>query len=88
MCLKNSDWIEEIESKFGVVVGDYVVKTESISCNCEWRSVDDMILNPKNLQRVKDILSNRKIILSTEEDVILWCASKTGNYSVKLGYEA
>lgn len=36
---------------------------------------------------MEGILRNRAILASDDEDCIFWCVAKSGEYSVKLGYE-
>lgn len=38
------------------------------------------------MQAMKDILQDRKIILTNEEDEVIWAIASSRNYSVKLGY--
>lgn len=35
---------------------------------------------------MRNILASKEVMCSREEDEIIWCVAKSGNYSVKLGY--
>ncbi|GLJ10315.1 hypothetical protein SUGI_0125930 [Cryptomeria japonica] len=50
-----------------------------------WKQIT--IGNLELCKRLGEIMRNRAILASGEEDCLFWCAAKSRGYSVKLGYE-
>ncbi|GLJ18307.1 hypothetical protein SUGI_0323970 [Cryptomeria japonica] len=50
-----------------------------------WKQIS--IGNPILCESLNDVLKSRCIPLSNDEDGIFWSVAKSGEYSVKLGYE-
>ena len=51
----------------------------------KWKSVDDQGL--AKIIHLMELLSNKIVFKSNEEDYLIWRALKLGTYKVKLGYE-
>lgn len=48
--------------------------------------MDELPLSPQQKRCFKNILDEYSSALNMKEDVIKWCGSKSGAYSVKIGY--
>ncbi|GLJ44142.1 hypothetical protein SUGI_0920540 [Cryptomeria japonica] len=81
----DQDWMNTIEARHGSYVCDYFDTNPSNGSIKIWKHVD--IGCQVIYDQLKNILSKRNIPVSNEEDNIFWCSSKSGEYSVKLGYE-
>ncbi|XP_059075167.1 uncharacterized protein LOC131875150 [Cryptomeria japonica] len=79
------DWVNEVESKISLFVKDYVDDSSDIGGRLGWKSID--IGDSRLCLKLTELLKNRCITQSEQEDTIFWCASKSGKYSVKLAYE-
>lgn len=43
-------------------------------------------LSPQQKMMFHSILDEYSLVLGLKDDVLKWCGSKSGNYSVKIGY--
>ncbi|XP_057845071.1 uncharacterized protein LOC131054551 [Cryptomeria japonica] len=83
-CFKDQDWVNTIEAAIGTQVANYFENGEHHGMR-SWKRV--AIDNLQLCKKLKELLSSRSILALDEEDSLLWCAAKSGEYSVKLGYK-
>ncbi|XP_059067838.1 uncharacterized protein LOC131858570 [Cryptomeria japonica] len=51
-----------------------------------WKDPRGLDLEEADERLLRNILDNREVTCSRQEDKIIWCGAKSGSYSVKLGY--
>lgn len=83
--ISDNDWINLVESTYGMFVEDYFEQNRDMNGKRVWKQVN--IGNPILCDRLWEVLKSRFILVSNDEDKILGCVSKSVDYNVKLGYE-
>lgn len=83
-CIEDKEWIIEIEGSIEELVVDYFELALQRFSRVKWKSVGSW--NEENYKALVKLLNNRTIIFSREEDSLLWCVRKYGEYKVNLGY--
>jgi hypothetical protein len=83
----NKEWIIEAKSKYGELVVDYVKKDAQEVGKYEWKAIQLESIDNDDLRTLMGILECRRITLRDRSDEIIWCATKSGEYSIKLGYQ-
>ena len=73
-----------MESTFHRKVADYMLFNSSTP-KVSWRSAGELGLT--NNIRLQELLANKIVLCSNEEDYLIWSASKLGKNKVNLGYE-
>ncbi|GLJ54716.1 hypothetical protein SUGI_1175370 [Cryptomeria japonica] len=68
----------------GVFVSNYILGLDKH--NLIWREIRAGISSEYNLI-LKEVLAKRRIVISREEYRVIWCTTKSSEYTVKLGYE-
>ncbi|GLJ16496.1 hypothetical protein SUGI_0281610 [Cryptomeria japonica] len=79
------DQVHLVEFTMGRNVCNYFEEVADCGGKIVWKKV--AIDNTVLCDKLVEILRYRTILASSEDDMIFWCASKFGEYSVKLGYE-
>ncbi|XP_057833546.2 uncharacterized protein LOC131044273 [Cryptomeria japonica] len=73
--------------QWGEKVGDFLLKSRVQGVDmCEWKDVENLPLPTNQKELLKGIMQEYTPMLSTKEDTMRWCGSKSGQYSVKIGY--
>lgn len=86
-CFEENNWIGELEGFYGVYVADYV-EDAPLECGGHvWKEIRANDMGIEWQERLMEIIKQRKISLNKEEDEIIWCAARLGEYKVKLGYQ-
>ncbi|GLJ54108.1 hypothetical protein SUGI_1158690 [Cryptomeria japonica] len=75
-----------VESHIGSLIRDYFDTKLTDGKIRRWKLVS--LGNSAMCSQLRNILNSRHIPVSNDDDSIFWCGSKTGEYSVKFGYEA
>ncbi|GLJ38025.1 hypothetical protein SUGI_0774170 [Cryptomeria japonica] len=83
--LEDKEWMTRMEVEYGLYMVDYVAVGSTLVSSVTWKSIGER--SKVNNILVEEILKGRKVFLSTEGDSVMWCATKSGKSSVKLGYE-
>lgn len=83
-CIEDKEWIIEIEGSIEELVVDYFELALQRFSRVKWKSVGSW--NEENCKALVKLLNNRTIIFSGEEDSLLWCVRKYGEYKVNVGY--
>ena len=74
---------------WGNKVNDYkTMKTTNEGTKWEWKSVENLDMDPTIKEAFWKIIHKRKIKQVDRKDNLIWVASKEGKYSVKEGYRA
>ncbi|GLJ10785.1 hypothetical protein SUGI_0135070 [Cryptomeria japonica] len=79
------EWINLVENCIGQLVCNYMENREDINDLRIWKKIN--IGNPTLCEKLWDAIKDGKIPASSKDDNIFWCASKSGVYGSKLGYE-
>lgn len=78
--------IEAMSTIYEDKVSSYVsIRMEGGGLDFEWRSFK--MLDAGQRRRLVEELKNQKILFMGEQDTIILCVAKSGNYSPKIGYE-
>ena len=76
-----------VEATWGTTMDCYVEEKHMELGPCwVWRDLSNFQLLDELKLKLEGIFKERRIILSNKEDRVVWCASKSGRYSAKLGY--
>ncbi|XP_057857115.1 uncharacterized protein LOC131066376 [Cryptomeria japonica] len=51
-----------------------------------WKDPSDLDLEEVEQRTLRNVLASREVMSSREQDEIIWCGTKSGIYSLKLGY--
>ena len=52
-----------------------------------WENLSNVQITVEHKVMLEGIFQSRSINLSDKEDMIVWCTTKSGQYSIKLGYQ-
>lgn len=79
----SQDWIELVESKYGVFVEDYFEHNKELDRKRVWKqiSIGNLIL----FESLKDVLKSRCTPMSNDEDRMFWSVDKSGEHSSQIG---
>ncbi|GLJ36533.1 hypothetical protein SUGI_0734060 [Cryptomeria japonica] len=77
--------VNEVENTIGDRVVHYFTHRRQMGDRVIWKRIH--ISCEENYRKLEKILNNRIVFASEEDDNLQWCASKSGDYNVKLGYE-
>ncbi|GLJ15270.1 hypothetical protein SUGI_0249820 [Cryptomeria japonica] len=81
------EWIHLAERECGEFVVDYIEEFPLGSGLFRWKIPNKDYISLDSREKVREILESRIIVLNREEDEIIWCAAKSGEYKVNLGYQ-
>ncbi|GLJ11689.1 hypothetical protein SUGI_0174700 [Cryptomeria japonica] len=83
---KHVDWIAVNELQFGRYVADYFIESSpGIGIFC-WLLTDRLCILEESCNVLNNILTKRQLSVINNDDEIIWCASKSHRYNVKLNY--
>lgn len=82
---EDQDWVNLVEANTGSKVKDYFSPGGTIGGRVVWKKCS--IGNRDLCAKLDQLLSQRQIFVFEKEDKVFWCATKSGEYKVKWGYE-
>ncbi|XP_057815844.1 uncharacterized protein LOC131029396 [Cryptomeria japonica] len=82
---------QRIKDKIAHIWGSKVCEflsqeTSALGQRLNWKDPRDLNLGEVDERLLRNVLNNRDVLSSRDEDEIVWCGAKSGSYSVKLGY--
>lgn len=77
-----------METRWGKCVVDFLVQEDKFGVPAwKWKDPRELRLPGDAEIKFREMLQPRTIKLIGEEDQIVWCGAKSGNYAVKFGYK-
>lgn len=72
----------------GNKVADYVKRSNvELDDEYSWVSFEDLPISTKAKKRLCETVGSLQIVLNNKDNEIIWCGSKSREYSIKMGYQ-
>lgn len=80
--------VDRLKDEWGIEVSKYINSKETdVGRRVKWKNLMHLQLEQNKLEAISEELNNQVVCVSKEEDNILWCGAKSGEYTAKLGYQ-